>query len=65
MLLFPPLEHHGDGFADSIDDCAKDGVEEFLTNFEQISQSNQSKFNVTQGIHGKKFLSAILSAMVY
>ena len=36
----------------SIDDCAKDGNEQFLTKIpcgiEDISQSNQSKFIVTQ-----------------
>ena len=38
----------------SIDDCAKDGVKEFLTKIlygaEEIRQSDQSKFNVTQSI---------------
>ena len=37
-----------------IDDCAKDGVENFLikilSGIEGISQSNQSKFNVTRSI---------------
>ena len=38
----------------TIDDCAKDGVEEFFTKIlcgiEEINQSNQSKFNATQSI---------------
>ena len=40
-----------------IDDCAKDGAEEFLTKIpcgiEEISQSNQAKFNVTRSIQLK------------
>ena len=38
----------------TMDDCAKDGVEESLTRIlcgiEEISQSNQSKFNMMQSI---------------
>ena len=51
----------------AIDDCAKDSVEELLTKIlcgiEQISQSNQSKFSVTQSIV-VKLLSTIFRAIV-
>ena len=53
----------------SIDDCAKDGCEEFFTEMHCVRITNLEDYigiRLKNAVHlGKKFLAAIFSAIVY